>query len=123
MVDPKKIRSGPLAGSGPPAGAGEALGIEEVEQLLEALLVDEVAQEPSLATLPDQPIPKQDVQVVGQGGRRHSNLLLDLTDDHPVRMRLPEPAQDPQPDLMRESLKAAGVPAKVVHHGSIIPEP
>jgi hypothetical protein len=31
-------------------------------------------------------------------------------------MRLPEPAQDPQPDLMRESLKAAGVPAEVIHH-------
>jgi hypothetical protein len=38
-------------------------------------------------------------------------------------MRLPEPAQDPQPDLMRESLKTAGIPAEVVHHGSIMLEP
>src|SRR5215207_9141782 len=77
-----------------------ALGFEEVNQLLDALLVREGAQVPALAALLDQPFLKQDLQVVRQGGGRHSNLLLDLADDHPIRMRLPQPAQDPEPDLM-----------------------
>jgi hypothetical protein len=102
------------------ARAGTALGIEEVEQLLEALLVCEVAQESSLAALPDQPFVEQDLQVVRQGGGRHSNLLLDLADDHAIRMRLPEPAQDPKPDLMAQSGKAVGVLAEVAHDISII---
>src|SRR5687768_3688807 len=89
-----------------------ALGLEEVQQLLEALLVRGVAHEPALAALLDQSFVKQDLQMVRQGGGRHPDLLLDLADDHPVRLRPPEPAQDPKPDLMAQSVEAVGVSAE-----------
>jgi hypothetical protein len=57
----------------------------------------------------DQLFLMQRVEMMGEGGRRDAELLLELARDHALGMRGQEEAHDLQPDLVTERGEPASV--------------
>lgn len=66
--------------------SGTALGIKELQKVLECFGIRGVAKEGTLTTNLDEPLVPQFVQMVRQSGVRDVQFFLDLSDDHAIGM-------------------------------------
>ncbi len=80
--------------------AGAALGVEKVEQDLKLCGASSIAQKSPLPLLFNEPFLAQRIQVMRKGGSRDSELIVELADDEPGRMRGEKETDDGDPGLV-----------------------
>jgi len=74
--------------------SGAALGVEKVQEDLELRGAGAIAEKAALALLLDEVFLAKCVEVVRQGGRRDSELILQLADDEPAGMGCEQETDD-----------------------------
>ena len=87
--------------------ASAALGVEKVQEDLELRGAGAIAEKSAFAFLLDEVFVAKCVEVVREGGRRDSELALQLADDEPSGVRCEQETDDGDPVFVPEGREHA----------------